>query len=65
MAVHFLSNDDFPECANESAAADLTAAVTAGDLRYPIAVRFPLKRIADAQDATESAGAKGRVVVDL
>ncbi|WSM10140.1 hypothetical protein OIE74_02655 [Streptomyces sp. NBC_01716] len=43
----------------------MTAAVTAGDLRYPIAVRFPLKRIADAQDATESAGAKGRVVVDL
>lgn len=65
IAVHFLSNDDFPESANESAAADLTAAVAAGDLRYPIAARFPLDRIADAQDAAEATGAKGRVVIDL
>lgn len=65
IAVQFLSNDDFPESANESAAADLTAAVTAGDLLYPIAARFPLDRIADAEDAAERAGATGRIVVDL
>ncbi|MFD3523890.1 NADPH:quinone reductase [Streptomyces sp. NPDC058653] len=65
IAVQFLSNDDFPESANESAAADLTAAVAAGELRYPIAERFPLDGIADAQDAAERAGARGRVVIDL
>ncbi|MEU8632102.1 NADPH:quinone reductase [Amycolatopsis sp. NPDC048633] len=65
ITVQYLSNDDFPEEANEAAAADLTAALAAGDLRYPIAARYPLDRIADAQDATEEAGAAGRVVVDL
>lgn len=65
ITVQFLSNDDFPEQANEDAARDLTAALTAGDLRYPIAARYPLDRIADAQDATERTGAAGRVVVDI
>lgn len=65
ITVQFLSNDDFPEQANEDAARDLTAALAAGDLRYPIAARYPLERIADAQDATERTGAAGRVVVDV
>ncbi|MEW2500892.1 NADPH:quinone reductase [Amycolatopsis sp. NPDC047767] len=65
ITVQFLSNDDFPESANESAAADLTAAVAAGDLRYPIAGRFPLDQVADAQDATEQAGAAGRILLDI
>ncbi|WP_326834789.1 NADPH:quinone reductase [Amycolatopsis rhabdoformis] len=65
LTVHFLSNDDFPEAANAAAAADLTAAAAAGDLRYPIAARFPLGRVADAQDATETAGAAGRIVLDI
>ena len=65
VTVQFLSNDDFPEQANEDAARDLTAALVAGDLRYPIAARYPLDRIADAQDAAERTGAAGRVVVDI
>jgi hypothetical protein len=36
------------------AAADLTAALAAGDMRYPIAARFPLERISDAHDAAFS-----------
>ncbi|TWF82285.1 NADPH2:quinone reductase [Pseudonocardia hierapolitana] len=65
ITVQFLSNDDFPEPANEHAARDLTAALAAGDLRYPIAARFPLERTADAQDAAERTGAAGRVVVEI
>jgi len=65
ITVRFLSNDDFPEEANEAAAVDLTAALAAGDLRYPIAARYPSDAIADAQDAAERAGAAGRVVVEL
>lgn len=65
ITVRFPSNDDFPELANAAAAADLTAVVAAGELRYPIAGRFPLERVADAQDATEKAGASGRIVLDI
>ena len=65
ITVQFLSNDDFPEQANEDAARDLTAALTANDLNYPIAARYPLDRIAEAQDAAERTGAAGRVVVDI
>jgi NADPH2:quinone reductase len=65
ITIQFLSNDDFPEQANEDAARDLTAALAAGDLHYPIAARYPLDRIADAQDAAERTGAAGRVVVDI
>ncbi|RVX40989.1 NADPH2:quinone reductase [Nonomuraea polychroma] len=65
ITVRFLSNDDFPEPANEAAAADLTAAVAAGDLRYPIASRFPLDRIAEAHEAAETLGSTGRVVIEL
>jgi NADPH2:quinone reductase len=65
ITIQFLSNDDFPERANEDAARDLTAALAAGDLRYPIAARFPLDRTADAQDAAERSGAAGRVVIEI
>jgi NADPH2:quinone reductase len=63
LTIHFLSNDDFPEAANQAAAAALTEAVAAGDLRYPIAARFPLDQIADAHESAERLGARGRVVV--
>jgi NADPH2:quinone reductase len=63
LTIHFLSNDDFPEAANKAAAAALTQALAAGDLRYPIAARFPLDQIADAHEAAERLGARGRVVV--
>ncbi|MEV1331031.1 NADPH:quinone reductase [Micromonospora costi] len=65
ITVRFLSNDDFPEDANQAAAAALTEALEAGDLRYPIVGRFPLDRIADAHDAAEKSGSAGRVVVEL
>ncbi|MFK3984365.1 NADPH:quinone reductase [Micromonospora sp. NPDC050397] len=65
ITVRFLSNDDFPEPANEVAAADLTAALVAGDLRYPIAARLPLEKIADAHELVEHSSARGRVVLDL
>ncbi|GIF78353.1 NADPH:quinone reductase [Asanoa siamensis] len=65
ITVRFLSNDDFPEPANQAAAADLTAALVAGDLRYPIAARFPLEQIARAQDLAEHSASRGRVVVDV
>ena len=51
VTVRFLSNDDFPEEANRQAAAELTAAVSAGHLRYPIAARYPLEKIAEAHEA--------------
>jgi NADPH2:quinone reductase len=65
ITIQFLSNDDFPEPANEDAARDLTAALAAGDLRYPIAARFPLEQTAEAQDAAERTGSAGRVVVEI
>jgi NADPH:quinone reductase len=65
ITVRFLSNDDFPEPANESAAADLTAALAAGDLHYPIAARFPLDQIAEAHEQAERSGSQGRVVLDI
>jgi NADPH2:quinone reductase len=36
VTVRFLSNDDFPEAANQAAAIELTAALEARALRYPI-----------------------------
>src|ERR1700754_3673637 len=43
ITIQFLSNDDFPEQANEDAERSLTSALAAGDLRFPIAARFPLE----------------------
>jgi NADPH2:quinone reductase len=51
--------------ANQAAATELTAALAAGDLRYPIAARFPLEQIADAHDTADRLGAGGRVVIEL
>ncbi|MFD4675705.1 NADPH:quinone reductase [Lentzea sp. NPDC058450] len=65
ITVQYLSNDDFPEEANDQAAQDLTAALAAGDLHYPIAERFTLDHTADAQDAAEHTGAAGRVIIVL
>ena len=65
ITVRFLSNDDFPEPANEAAATDLTAALVAGDLRYPIAARLPLAEIAQAHELAAHSAARGRVVLDI
>jgi NADPH2:quinone reductase len=65
VTVRFISNDDLPEAANQAAATELTAALAATDLRYPIAARLPLEQIADAHDTAERVGAGGHVVIDL
>ncbi|MBE1490850.1 NADPH:quinone reductase [Plantactinospora soyae] len=65
ITVRFLSNDDFPEPANEAAATELTAALVAGDLRYPIAARLPLTEIAQAHELAEHSSARGRIVLDI
>ncbi|MCZ7377284.1 NADPH:quinone reductase [Micromonospora sp. WMMC250] len=65
ITVRFLSNDDFPESANEAASVELTAALVAGDLRYPIAARLPLTGIAEAHELVEHGSAGGRVVLDI
>ncbi|MCO1595521.1 NADPH:quinone reductase [Micromonospora sp. RHAY321] len=65
ITVRFLSNDDFPEQANETAATELTAALVGGDLRYPIAARLPLADIARAHELVEQGSASGRIVLDI
>ena len=65
ITVQFLSNDDFPEPANEAAATDLTDALVAGDLRHPIGGRLPLTEIAQAHESAEHGSAKGRVVLAI
>ncbi|MEV4716909.1 NADPH:quinone reductase [Micromonospora noduli] len=65
ITVRFLSNDDFPEAANEAAAGELTSALVAGDLRYPIAARLPLAEIAQAHELAERSSASGRIVLDI
>ncbi|MEE6260295.1 NADPH:quinone reductase [Plantactinospora sonchi] len=65
ITVRFLSNDDFPESANEAAATELTAALVAGDLRYPISARLPLAEIAQAHELVEHGQTRGRVVLDV
>ncbi|MFC6021148.1 NADPH:quinone reductase [Plantactinospora solaniradicis] len=65
ITVRFLSNDDFPESANEAAATELTAALVAGDLRYPISARLPLAEIAQAHELAEHSSARGRVVLEI
>jgi NADPH2:quinone reductase len=65
ITVRFLSNDDFPEEANEQAARDLTGALVAGDLRYPIAATLPLTEIVRAHELVEDRATAGRVVLEL
>ncbi|MFI6072149.1 hypothetical protein ACIA5C_11220 [Actinoplanes sp. NPDC051343] len=62
LTVRFLSNDDFPEAANQDAARDLTEALVAGDLRYPIAAELPLSEIVRAHELVEDPGTAGRVL---
>ncbi|MHA3700865.1 alcohol dehydrogenase catalytic domain-containing protein [Jatrophihabitans sp. YIM 134969] len=62
--VRFLGSDDFSPAVKAAAAAELTAALVAGDLRSTIAARVPLDRIAEAHEMVE-AGAAGRVLVDI
>ncbi|MCY1137253.1 NADPH:quinone reductase [Actinoplanes sp. Pm04-4] len=65
ITVRFLSNDDFPEDANDLAARDLTPALAAGDLRYPIAAELPLDEIVRAHELVENPATPGRVVLVL
>jgi len=65
ITVRFLSNDDFPEEANHQAARDLTDALSARDLRYPIAATLPLNEIVQAHELVEDNATPGRVVLHL
>jgi NADPH2:quinone reductase len=65
LTVRFLSNDDFPEQANRDAARDLTAALVAGDLRYPIAAELPLADIVRAHELVENPATAGRVLLKV
>ncbi|RKN14560.1 NADPH:quinone reductase [Micromonospora musae] len=65
ITVRFLSNDDFPEEANEAAARALTEALVAGDLVYPIAAELPLSEIVRAHELVEEPTTVGRVVLKL
>lgn len=65
LTARFLSNDDFPEAANQQAAPDLTTALAAAGLHYPIAARYPLERIVEAHQIAARADGAGRVVLDL
>lgn len=65
ITVRFLSNDDFPEDANAAAARSLTAALQAGDLRYPISARLPLAEIVRAHELVEDPATTGRVVIEF
>jgi NADPH:quinone reductase len=65
ITVRFLSNDDFPEPANEQAARDLTAALLAGDLRYDVRARYPLERVIDAHEDVERGAGTSRVLLEL
>lgn len=65
VTVRFLSNDDFPEEANQHAARDLTAALADGTLHYPVRARYPLDRIAEAHEDVEHGSGTTRVILEL
>lgn len=64
VTVRFLSNDDFPEEANQHAARDLTAALADGTLHYPVRARYPLDRIAEAHEDVERGSGTTRVILE-
>ena len=65
ITIRFVGSDDLPEEANREAAADITACVEAGALHPRIALRLPLKLIADAHEAVEGGRSGGRVILDI
>ncbi len=64
VTLRLLGSDDFSTEAKERAARDLTAAAAAGDLRIPIAARYPLSEIARSHEHVDS-GVRGRVLVTI
>jgi NADPH:quinone reductase len=62
VTLRFVLLYGFPDPALDQGAADITAAVEAGALTELPITRFPLERVAAAQDAVQ-AGAVGKVVV--
>jgi NADPH2:quinone reductase len=63
IAVRFISNDDFPEEANQVAARDLTAALVAGDLRYDVRAEYSLDEIVAAHEDVEQGSGTSRVIL--
>jgi NADPH2:quinone reductase len=65
VTVRFLSNDDFPETANQEAARDLTAALVAGDLVYDVRATYPLEQIVRAHEDVEQGSGTSRVLLEI
>lgn len=65
ITIRFLSNDDFPEAANQDAARDLTSMLTNGSLHYPVRAIYPLEAIAAAHDDVEHGHGNERVLVHV
>ncbi|GII57330.1 NADPH:quinone oxidoreductase [Planotetraspora thailandica] len=65
ISIRLISNDDFPQRANEEAAAELTAAIAAGDLELPVGGHFPLERIVGAHEAAEQSHEGSRFIIEL
>ncbi len=63
VTLRFVLLYGVPDLALDEAAADITAAVTAGALTELPAHRFPLSEIASAHEAAEG-GAIGKVIVN-
>jgi NADPH:quinone reductase len=63
--VHFILVYAMSLARHQQAAADLTAALVAGALKPRVARRFTLDHIADAHDLMGTAGAGGKILVDV
>ncbi|WP_428340967.1 zinc-binding dehydrogenase [Mycobacterium sp.] len=63
--VHFALVYAMERVQHDRAIADLTNALALGALRPRIARRFPLERIAEAHELLGTAGAGGKVVLDV
>ena len=65
ITVHFALVYAMSRQQHDEAIADLTAALEPGALKPRIVRRFALDEIADAHEAVGTAGAGGKVVVDI
>jgi NADPH2:quinone reductase len=65
LVIRLLGSDDFPAEDKQTAARDLTRAVTEGALTVDVAKAYPLAQVAQAQAAVEAGNAGGRVVLTI
>ena len=65
LTLVLVGSDDLSDEVRARATADLTAAVTSGSLRFPIAAVLPLAKTADAHELTEHPAGPGKVVLEV